>query len=141
VTIHSADSATLAVDGPLVDITLWLVASARQALTTQGNSVPTAVPGTAMIDTGASMTVVQQGLLGPLGLHPVSSAAVNTPTSQGVACPLYAVQLALPNGFIEVNVLEAPLQGQNIQALIGRDVLRHGVLIYEGHSGHFTLAF
>ena len=28
-----------------------------------------------------------------------------------------------------------------IQALIGRDILNKGILIYNGRSGHITLAF
>jgi hypothetical protein len=31
--------------------------------------------------------------------------------------------------------------GQNIQCLIGRDILQHGVLIYIGYSNQFTLSF
>jgi hypothetical protein len=134
-------SANLAADGPLIEVTFWLVAAARQALAGQQLAVPAAVQASALIDTGASGSCVQQGLLGPLGLHPVGSMPVNTPTSQNVICPLYAVQLSMPNAFIDVTVIEAPLQGQNIQALIGRDILRHGVLIYQGHIGHFTLSF
>lgn len=40
--------------------------------------------------------------------------------------------VTLPNGYLEISVIEAPLQGQNIQALIGRDDLKHGVFIYQG---------
>lgn len=56
-------------------------------------------------------------------------------------CPLYAVLLQLPVGFVEVTVIEAPLDGHTITALIGRDVLGLGILIYQGVSNQFTLSF
>lgn len=36
---------------------------------------------------------------------------------------------------------EAPLKGQHIQCLVGRDVLQHGVFIYTGYDNSFTLSF
>jgi predicted RNA-binding protein len=41
----------------------------------------------------------------------------------------------------DVVAIEAPLGGQCIQCLIGRDVLRNGLLVYVGHANQFTLAF
>ncbi|UDY35526.1 hypothetical protein [Dermatobacter hominis] len=58
-----------------------------------------------------------------------------------MSCPQYAVQLTLPQGYLDITVVEAPLQGQHIQALIGRDVLKHAVFIYQGHTSQFTLSF
>jgi hypothetical protein len=40
-----------------------------------------------------------------------------------------------------VPVAEAQLAIQSIQALIGRDVLKSCLLIYDGRAGIFTLAF
>lgn len=52
------------------------------------------------------------------------------------------MRLLFPNNvLIETTVIAAPLQGQHIQCLIGRDVLRHGVLIYIGYIDSFTLSF
>ena len=41
----------------------------------------------------------------------------------------------------EGTVLEALLQGQNIQCLIGRDVLAQAVLVYIGYTNLFSLSF
>jgi hypothetical protein len=52
------------------------------------------------------------------------------------------VQMILPNQVVfDAKVIEAPLQGQHIQCLIGRDVLAHGVLIYIGYANQFSLSF
>lgn len=95
-----------------------------------------------MIDTGATGSVVRQGLLSPLGLNPVGVAYINTPSSTNVLCYEYSVRLLFANNvLVETTVIEAPLQGQHIQCLIGRDILAHGVLVYIGYSNLFSLSF
>jgi hypothetical protein len=70
---------------------------------------------------------------------------MSTPsTTTAVVCNVYQVDLifALNNLSVpNINIVEAPLGGQNIQALIGRDVLKHGVLTYIGYINQFTLSF
>ena len=48
-----------------------------------------------------------------------------------------ALSLSISN----VAVAEAQLSIQGIQALIGRDVLKNCLLVYDGQNGTFTLAF
>jgi hypothetical protein len=40
-----------------------------------------------------------------------------------------------------VSVMEAALEGQGIQALIGRDILKNCLFVYDGKAGTFALAF
>jgi len=95
-----------------------------------------------MIDTGATGSVIQQGLASRLGLNPVGITQITTPSSANVACHEFLVRLLLPNNVVvDTTVIEAPLQGQPIQCLIGRDVLAHGVLVYVGYVNLFTLSF
>ena len=76
-----------------------------------------------MIDTGASNTVIQAGLAQRLGLQPVGTQWVNTPTTQKpVQCSTYALRILMPKGVVaNVTATESPLQGQNIHGLIGWD--------------------
>jgi len=107
-----------------------------------GTPVPAPIPVSMMVDTGASTTVIQTGLAQQLGLQPVGTLSVNTPSSANVQCNTYAVRLLLPENLVAgVVAIEAPLVGQNIQGLIGRDLLQHGVLIYLGKENQFTLSF
>ena len=95
-----------------------------------------------MIDTGATGSVIQQGLAAQLGLKPIGVTLINTPSSTNVECYEYAVRFVFPNNVVvEGTVIEAPLKGQHIQGLIGRDVLQHAVLVYIGYAGQFTLSF
>jgi len=135
------ESADLWNDGPLIEVRIGLTTAAEAANNAAGTPIPTPVRGTAMVDTGASHSAVRAGLLGPLGLHPVGVTQVSTPTSANVPLPNYAVRITLPQGWIDTTVCEVPMGGQNIDALIGRDVLQHGILIYQGPTMQFTLSF
>ena len=144
------EAAYLANEGPVVDVTLSLQGGAQAALAAlaQGGA-PAAAPGRRGLVTrghgGVTFDGEGDGLLAPLGLHPVGTIGVNTPTDQGVACGLYAVRLTLPyGGYLDTTVIQSPptgFGGQNIDGVIGRDVLAWGILIYMGQRGQFTLSF
>lgn len=129
--------------GPVVEQLQIAVGSAAEAtLRKAGAIIPNPVLTTAMIDTGATASVVRQGIPAQLGLNPVGVTHINTPSSTNVACYEYFVRLLFPNNvLVETTVLEAPLQGQHIQCLIGRDVLAHGVFVYIGYGNLFSLSF
>jgi len=84
-----------------------------------------------------------KGLASTLGINPVGTTLINTPSSTNVTCLQFDVQLVFPNNVTISSIVatEAPLQGQHIQCLIGRDVLQNGVLIYTGYDNSFTLSF
>ena len=95
-----------------------------------------------MIDTGATGSVIRQGVATQLALKPVGVANINTASSSNVRCYKYAVRLIFPNNVaVEAIVIEAPLMGQSIQALICRDILARGVLVYIGYMNLFSLSF
>jgi len=126
----------------LVDLQIAVGAAAEAVIRRSGSAPPTPLPVAAMIDTGATGRVIQQGLPAQLGLQPVGVTLINTPSSTNVPCPEYLIRLIFPNNvLVETTILEAPLQGQHIQCLIGRDVLAHGVFVYIGYGNLFSLSF
>jgi predicted aspartyl protease len=132
--------------GPLVEI---LISPSRTFIDTLRASDPNAVVAlplraTAMIDTGASGTVVNPGVVSALGLSPVGSVPIHTPsTTEPLDCDQYHVDVSFPNGvsFANAVVICAPLGMQNIQCLIGRDILENAVLTYIGYINQFTISF
>jgi predicted aspartyl protease len=107
---------------------------------TAASSPPVAVE--ALVDTGATVTVVANDVLRRLGLNPVGTALVHTPSSSNVRCYKYLVRLALPNNVdLETVAIGTPLRGQHIQCLIGRDLLSRAVFVYTGQTNTFTLSF
>lgn len=128
--------------GPVVDLRIAVGTAVEAVLRTSSAPIPPPVPAVAMIDTGATGSVIRQDLAAQLGLNPVGMTYINTPSSTNVACYEYLVRLVFPNNVLfETTVLEAPLLGQHIQCLIGRDVLAHAVLVYIGYGNLFSLSF
>ena len=128
--------------GPVVDLRIAVGTAVETALRTSGAAIPPPAMAVGMIDTGATGSVIRQGLAAQLGLNPVGGTYINTPSSTNVACYEYLVRFVFPNNVLfETTVLEAPLQGQHIQCLIGRDVLAHGVFVYIGYGNLFSLSF
>lgn len=128
--------------GPVVDMRIWIGIAVENALKKSGTNVPAPFPVKGLIDTGATGSVIQPAVVQSLGLQPVGVISINTPSSQNVRCYQYLVRLIFPNNVVvESLAIEAPLVGQQIQCLVGRDVLAHGVFVYTGYINQFTLSF
>jgi len=128
--------------GPIVEVGLTVGSIIEEVLAREHQNPPTPVQATAMIDTGATRTVVREEVVRELGLNPVGLTLINTPSSTNVECWEYLIRILFPyRVVIESVAIAVPLQGQHIQCLIGRDVLRHGVFIYTGYDNTFTLSF
>jgi predicted aspartyl protease len=128
--------------GPLVEVKLAVGKILEDILKQKNQNIPSPVTAMALIDTGASGTVVREDIPSKLNLHPIGTTLITTPSSQNVKCYEYLMRILFQNNVvIETSVIAAPLQGQNIQCLIGRDVLRLGVFIYTGYVNSFTLSF
>lgn len=128
--------------GPVIELLVTPSIPFLQALNiSPGNAKVAKV--LAMIDTGATGTVIQKGIAGQLGINPVGTTYIHTPSSNNVLCHQFDMQLVFPNNVSVATILvtEALLQGQHIQCLIGRDVLAQSVLIYTGYDHSFTLSF
>jgi len=78
-----------------------------------------------------------------LNISPIGATKVSTPSGEDVQ-ELYAVKFSFPGkglpDMTSLNVLGSNLKKQNICALIGRDILRHCLLVYDGTSGSIMLA-
>lgn len=128
--------------GPVVELQVAVSTALQATLRKNSQPVPTPIPLTAMIDTGASHSAIQQGLPTQLGLRPINIASVQTPSSTNVLSRVFLVQLLMPNGLTrDVPILEMPLRGQHIQCLIGRDVLAHATFVYLGRDNLFHLSY
>lgn len=136
--------ANMVVSGPTADVHISVGPALAQYLSKQGLAIPPAVPAVALIDTGASRTVITASIVQTLGIKPVGMAKMSTPsTSTPVPVQEYSIRVAFPNGTI-VDVqkaIQAPMGGQSIQCLIGRDVLQHGILTYIGYINQYSLSF
>jgi len=143
----------VAPQGPLIQVLLGVSAPKRKALTDAGSPVPAIIPATALVDTGASHTVIDPGLATQLGLTPTGSAPMITPSTGNtpVSCSIFDVSLAIvagPPSNIKLlfhnacmPVSESALAHQGFEVLLGRDVLASAMLVYNGSSNTLMLGF
>lgn len=101
--------------------------------------------GLALIDTGASVTSVDETRLRALGLRPKAFTDVATASSARVEQPIYTCVLSFPGTPLPTipfnEVIGSNLAGFGFSALIGRDVLANCQLVYNGPEGFWTIAF
>jgi hypothetical protein len=129
--------------GPEIDIEVHVPQSLAKLLTQQNQTIPSPVAGKALVDTGASITCVDDNVIRSLGVQPVGIATVHTPSGSAQQNQ-YPVRFAFPgSGLPPLEIPQAMgsiLQGQGIIALLGRDLLASLVFIYNGPLGIITLA-
>lgn len=127
-------------NGVLIDVSVGPSARIRELLWRQNKPVPPAVSGTFLIDTGSDTTMVSEQLMRTLGIRPKGTARVVTSTTNtdGEPCNVYDVALTLlphvvqPRSWRAIEALARPLLNQGIDGLLGRDLLAHLVLTYDG---------
>ena len=84
-----------------------------------------------------------------LGLLPTGTTEILTPSTGTVphVCNQYDISLVLlmpPQLHVAsatIPVIEAQLSNQGLHAIIGRDVLATGLLVFNGRAGTISLAF
>ena len=139
-----ADPEQLRVIGPALQVEIAVPSALATALQRAQLAIPTPHVGLALIDTGASITAVDQAVLRGLGLNPTGVTQVVTPGGQ-VQQPMYACDISFPGTPIPTLpfnvVIGSSLAPLGYSGLIGRDVLRFFQLVYNGAEGFWTLAF
>jgi hypothetical protein len=96
-----------------------------------------------LVDTGASDSAGDHEVIAMLGLQPTGAISIATPSHDHHDVLTYAIDLMLEQNqchLSEVPVFATGLQNQGIRGLIGRDVLKYMLLVYNGYAGHCTLA-
>jgi hypothetical protein len=135
--------------GAVLPIEIHVPPQIAQVLADRGDPIPAPVSGLALIDTGATLTCVHEPVLQQLGLNPIG--IVQSGTASGpVQQSQYPARLVSPdqgwtsdiNAVTGVNLSgqQIPLDPpQDLIALIGRNLLQHWVLIWNGPGGFWTL--
>jgi hypothetical protein len=122
-----------------------------QRLLRLNNRFPAPFKYLLLIDTGASCTCVDPSVLSSLNLTPTGPVTMNTPSTGSTPHTAfqYDVSLFIPGSAANQPPLSLPniavaaaelLTAQGFHALIGRDILAHCVLVYNG-GGLLILAY
>lgn len=143
--VNTLESARrLAFEGPTLPVAIGVPAPVLTYLQARNKPVPPPVVGQALIDTGASVCAIDEGIVQALGIPPFGAQAIHTPS--GPAQQLtYPASLSFPGTPLPnisfADFVGAPLQAAGIVALIGRSVLRDYVFFYNGPGGSVTLTY
>lgn len=105
----------------------------------------------ALIDTGAEVTCIDRSISNQLGFLPKQYGSTNVPGLGGIAFSVFVeVEFQIPHPtapisqFFTIEDLEAvelDIQSLGYDAILGRDVLSHCVLIYDGVVGSYSLSY
>jgi predicted aspartyl protease len=134
--------------GPQLELYVGVSHPRQNALQQAGGPIPQPILIRGLVDTGASTTAIDPAVINGLQIQPTGSMSVLTPSTGAtphqantfdvsVTIPVAGVTFALG----ALQVFEAALNVQGIQALIGRDVLANCLFVYDGRAKIFSLAF
>jgi predicted aspartyl protease len=130
--------------GPVFQVTVGLAENVAQQLIQQGLAVPEPIAGWALLDTGASSTCVDDATAQKLKLPIIDKAKMSSATHEAIEVNVYPALISFTGTPIKVNVLHAigaNLAGQQLIALLGRDMLQNFTIFYNGAFGQITISF
>lgn len=128
--------------GPVIEVVIVPPQPVTEQLRKEGKGVPS-IKATALIDTGASSTCINQNIADALNLIAFDTQKILTaggPSEQ----LLYDVGVVLPISQPNIISVQAPcadLSGQPFHVLLGRDVLSMCTMFYNGPDNSFSLHF
>lgn len=127
--------------GPILPVQIGVPDAMAEQMRAQGQTPPAPEEIAALVDTGASITAINVATAQRLGLVPTGSIQIAGAT--GVATkPVFAAKIRFTDPDITYGAMRvggADLHAPNFEILIGRDVLCHIHLAYDGRKGQFSL--
>lgn len=133
----------LAQRGPILQVNLSVNQAVAEQIREAGGELPAPISGIALIDTGASVTCIDDAAATQLRLPVIDVATMTSASHASSQRNVYPVQIEVVGLSMNINApraMGAELRPQGLVVLIGRDLLRHCHLVYNGTSGTFTLS-
>ena len=140
---------TLNESGPLVAVEIGVPTALKQYLAEKGLAIPAPRPGFALVDTGAFSTAVDESIFVALGVQPIDQVDTGSPHGNAKS-NVYPASVSFPG----MNVNEMPMErvigcklkwetidNKEIVMLLGRDLLRYFLFVYNGVSSEVTLCY
>lgn len=130
--------------GPTLHVVASVPPVMAQALTKAGTPLPTPETGKGLLDTGAGITGIDEDAAKRLGLPAINTIDLASATHV-VKAPVYVISLDVPTAtglqLETVAVVGMSLASQGLLMLIGRDLLQHCHMSYNGPFGMITLSY
>lgn len=137
----------LAQVGAILDVAISIPQALIELYQKEHKPIPSPITGIGLIDTGASRSCVHAPIMKQLGINPINVVTSGTANGQALhgLFPAHFNFLAAKieidfASVVGVNLTGQDINGNQIIALIGRDVLAMGIFVYNGSTGSFSLA-
>lgn len=136
-------------EGPIIQVEIGIPAALEEFCLSKNIQIPQPITGYALIDTGAAATAVHEECLLALGVLPIDAIPTHTPAGTGRSF-VYPAKISFPGlqltGVPMDRVVGCELKwqtqdGRDVVMLLGRDLLRYFLLVYNGKSSDLTLAY
>jgi hypothetical protein len=138
--------------GPIITTALTITQSHRDALVASGAPLPSPVSCRFLLDTGADGCVVKHEFAIQAGLKlinanaPLHGVGVDTSGKAYIGRVLFGVPSRVVAGvnhqvYVDTQIMSGDLNTLQMDGLIGRDVLQHFTLTYDGKSGRVTMRY
>jgi hypothetical protein len=134
-------------DGPTVELTVAAGSAWRRRLTARGAAVPSPITVRALIDTGSDLSVVHPQVVRQLGAQATGSVRIRRPGAGGGfhLAVMFDIEFSIGGGgpnaqWISMRAVGVAPSTPAVLALIGRDLLVHCTLFYNGPRGELTLS-
>ena len=135
--------------GALFPVLIGISQARRTVLQAVIANAPQLQPARALLDTGATSTVVDNSIITALGLDPRGTTLMTTPSTgeKPVVAYLYDVSVWLMGTKLSdvletsTQVIGADLKNLGFDVLLGRDILADCVVLYAGTAETCTLSF
>jgi hypothetical protein len=128
--------------GPKIKVTIVHPVAAQNAAKHEHVHLKKAFTVTALIDTGASRTVINPQVATTCGLRQTGVVRISG-AGQITDRPEFAGSILFPDsglsGFDPLPLVACPLPEQDVSCLIGRDVLERWNFTYDGRSGQVEI--
>ena len=138
--------------GPIITTSLTITKAHEDALKQADQPVPPPVACRFLIDTGADGCVVKHEFAIRAGLKlindnaPLHGVGVDTTGKAYMGRVLFGTDSRIVAGaqhfvYVDTQVISGNLETPHLDGLIGRDVLEHFTLTYDGKSGRVTMRY
>lgn len=138
---ESQDVQNLALNGARLTVEIGVPQSVVDYYTSRGQAPPTKQTVRALIDTGASISGVKPSVAKAAGLIQTSSVGISGVVGTENR-PVYTAAINLPQYNVSFDTMDfagVELPQQDLDVLLGRDLLRHTVFTFSGKFGSFEL--
>ena len=126
-----------------MQVSITLQENFATTLVQQGNALPNPMTGWALIDTGASNTCVDEKAAQLMKLPVIDVGSMTSASHANTPSNIYPIQIEITGfklRFQSPRTMGAELASQGLMLLLGRDLLQHCLLVYNGLTGQITLS-